>query len=72
MYKLCEKRYGSRKRWFMSWVMNKVERCKKLGANVYHKAVVVAGRWYWAKVSPKWCTKACAKRLGDPSTSLKL
>ena len=66
---------GRRKRWGISWVtqmlsVNKVNRCKQLGADWYYNAVFVAGGWYWEKVSPSWCKAGCAKSLGDPSTPL--
>ena len=69
MYRLCEKKYGSKKRWF-SWP-TKYKRCKFF-ARWYYRAVRVFGRFHWTNPSEHWCRKGCTKALGNPFKPLKV
>ena len=69
MYRLCEKKYGSKKRWF-SWP-TKYKRCKFF-ARWYYRAVRVFGRFHWTNPSARWCRKGCTKALGNPFKPLKV
>ena len=70
MYKLCDKEFGRRKRW-LGVLFSKIKRCKKF-ADGYYKAVDVAGKSYWSKVSPDWCKNSCTVSRGSPYTSLQI
>ena len=68
MYKLCESKYGKKR--LLGSLFNKVQLCKRTGADVYYAAVRAGGKFYYESVSPDWCKENCAKNYGDPSKSL--
>ncbi|CAH3020341.1 unnamed protein product [Porites evermanni] len=69
MYRLCEKKYGSKKGWF-SW-RTKYKRCKFF-ARLYYRTVRAFGRFHWANPSERWCRKGCTKALGNPFKPLNV
>ena len=46
-------------------VSDKVKRCKE-AADFNYKSVYHFGHAHFEKVSPPWCSLACAKKRGDP------